>query len=88
MLKDEAVAAKNNINAIQPAVNSTNPNVYGSFLTPTADIVSDYSGAGVTIAMVDPVLGNNSISGGYRRTMRRRRGARKMKKTGKKFRYI
>lgn len=74
--KEEAVAAANNISAISPANNSSNPNVYGSFLTPTKDIVRDYNASGVTIAMEDPML---SMVGGRRRTARRR-GSRKSTK--------
>jgi hypothetical protein len=77
--KEEAVAAASNISAINPANNASNPNVYGSFLTPTKDIVRDYAAADITIAMEDPIMAS---VGGRRRTARRRRG----KKSTRKYR--
>ena len=72
--KEEAETAAKNISSIKTANNSSNPNVYGAFLTPTEEIIKDYNGVGVTIAMVEPLL---KKTGGRRRN----KGGRSKRKT-------
>jgi len=52
----QAKDAAKNIANIETANNSSNPNVFGAFLTPTEEIIRDYAKAGVQIAMQNPVI--------------------------------
>jgi len=91
--KEEVKESEEYLNQIQPLVSSTNQNGYGSFLTPTRDIINDYANAGVTIAMNPPQF--SSMGGNKRRnnrsTKRRKksknRKSKRKSKRSKKYRW-